>query len=122
MIRIAVDLVTAIETQKPGWAARAAIRTASLDGDDDPDFNNEWSDIKQAFIALQHSKCAFCEKPLEGVIEQDVEHYRPKGAVVRWPVPPDLAEEIRVAGFRVVQAALRQRPRHGQTIRRRVPD
>jgi hypothetical protein len=78
-------------------------KVAALRSVNDPDFENEWSDIKQAYIDLQNSKCAFCEKPLEGKIEQDVEHFRPKGAVVAWPVPKALAGEIKKAGFRVVQ-------------------
>ena len=37
--------------------------------------------VKDALIAMQHAKCAFCEaKPLH-VSYGDVEHFRPKGAV-----------------------------------------
>ena len=37
--------------------------------------------VKTALIAMQHSKCAFCEaKPLH-VSDGDVEHFRPKAAV-----------------------------------------
>jgi hypothetical protein len=45
------------------------------------DFRTLWSEVKDVYIELQHSKCAFCEKPLEGRIEQDVEHFRPKAEV-----------------------------------------
>jgi hypothetical protein len=106
MIRIPVavaDLDAAIEKVKPGWSVRVKARVAALRRIKDPDFENEWSDIKQAYMKLQNSKCAFCEKPLEGAIEQDVEHYRPKGAVVAWPVPRTLANEIKKAGFRIVR-------------------
>jgi hypothetical protein len=48
------------------------------------DFRNLWSEIKEVYINLQHSKCAFCEKALEGPIENDVEHFRPKAEVVPW--------------------------------------
>ncbi len=54
------------------------------------DFNALWSEIKDVYIELQHSKCAFCEKPLEGRIEQDVEHFRPKAEVEPWQPPQDL--------------------------------
>lgn len=54
------------------------------------EFKSLWSDIKQIYIDLQHSKCCFCEKPLEGKIEQDVEHFRPKAAVRVWKVPTKL--------------------------------
>ena len=47
------------------------------------------------------SKCAFCEKPLEGRIEQDVEHFRPKCEVRPWDIPQDLAD----AGIAVSQPA-----------------
>src|SRR5436305_5515954 len=40
-------------------------------------------------MALQHEKCAYCERRLAGgrfgAIEHDVEHYRPKSAVESWP-------------------------------------
>ncbi|AWM36974.1 hypothetical protein GobsT_51460 [Gemmata obscuriglobus] len=106
MIRIVVTeaaLRARIEELKAGWEGRMKALVTALRGNDDPEFQNEWSDIKEAYIEFQHSKCAFCEKPLEGKIEQDVEHFRPKGAVVAWPVPGDLADEVRKAGFRVVQ-------------------
>ncbi len=55
------------------------------------DFKPLWSKIKQLYIDLQNSKCCFCEKPLEGKIEQDVEHFRPKAELspgrcrLNWP-------------------------------------
>ena len=45
----------------------------------------------RVYIDLQLSKCCFCEKPLEGKIEQDVEHFRPKAEVKPWKVPRHLA-------------------------------
>ena len=45
--------------------------------------------MKPVYIALQHGKCAYCERGLEegslGSIEWDVEHYRPKSRVQVWP-------------------------------------
>jgi hypothetical protein len=105
VIRISVTaaaLRAKIEAVKPGWEDRMKARVAALKMAADPDFANEWSDVKDAYIELQSSKCAFCEKPLEGKIEQDVEHFRPKGAVVAWPVPAALATEITRAGFKFV--------------------
>jgi hypothetical protein len=55
------------------------------------DFKPLWGKIKRIYIELQHSKCGFCEKPLEGNIEQDVEHFRPKTEVRHWDVPARLA-------------------------------
>lgn len=40
-------------------------------------------------MELQHSKCGYCEKWLEGsdygTIEHDMEHYRPKSSVKAYP-------------------------------------
>jgi hypothetical protein len=48
-----------------------------------------WSQIKLVYMELQQSKCAYCERKLEsgteGKIEWDVEHYRPKSQVRKWP-------------------------------------
>jgi hypothetical protein len=105
MIRYACELqelkdqITAL---KPTWFDRAK---AVLDGlSDEPassDFTGLWSEIKDLYVTLQHSKCAFCEKPLEGRIEQDVEHFRPKAAVSHWDPPQDLID----AGIEVTQPA-----------------
>lgn len=44
-----------------------------------------WSEIKQLYVELQESKCAYCERKLgTAAIEWDVEHFRPKGPVDRW--------------------------------------
>jgi hypothetical protein len=69
------------------------------------DFRDLWGEIKDVYIRLQHSKCAFCEKPLEGRIEQDVEHFRPKTEVKPWTVPDDLVAEFTKVGVGVVQPA-----------------
>lgn len=65
------------------------------------DFKALWGDIKKVYIDLQKSKCCFCEKPLEGKIEQDVEHFRPKAAVAAWKVPAQLSK----VGVKVTQSA-----------------
>ncbi len=67
------------------------------------DFQALWAEIKDTYIELQHSKCAFCEKPLEGRIEQDVEHFRPKAKVEPWAVPSDLIPEFIEAGVSIAQ-------------------
>lgn len=40
-------------------------------------------------MALQHNKCAYCERRLAGPpfgdVEHDVEHFRPKSSVTAWP-------------------------------------
>jgi hypothetical protein len=84
-----------IEEIRPGWLARARSRTATLPTRPaKAKFSGIWSEIKMAYIGLQGSKCAFCEKWLEDDdIEHDVEHFRPKGAVTRWMPSRSLAED-----------------------------
>ncbi len=93
MIRYAVsqsDLMDAIGRIAPNWLADAAARTEGfrLAGRYD-EAQGSWSAIKDAYMSLQHNKCAYCERklsgPPEGRIEHDVEHYRPKSAVRAWP-------------------------------------
>ncbi|MFL6214621.1 MAG: hypothetical protein ACJ74J_12105 [Blastocatellia bacterium] len=73
------------------WLTEAAARTATFRGQEkysEPPKPN-WSDIKRIYMKLQYNKCAYCEQKLEGgprgPIVHDVEHYRPKNAVVGWP-------------------------------------
>lgn len=76
------------------WFADSAAVLASLPSPPkSSDFKPLWSKIKQLYIDLQKSKCCFCEKPLEGKIEQDVEHFRPKAEIKPWKVPAKLAAE-----------------------------
>jgi hypothetical protein len=95
MIRYSItkpELEAAVERAKRGWLKKAALKTEAFRnaGDfNEPDSKNSWSDIKSAFIQLQKNKCAYCERQLghdrRSRIEHDVEHFRPKNAVRRWP-------------------------------------
>lgn len=53
-----------------------------------------WSEIKPVFLEIQHNKCIYCERLLPGeelgLVEHDVEHYRPKNRVKVWPRKDDL--------------------------------
>jgi hypothetical protein len=68
------------------WGFRASIRTnrLRLAGRYD-ERSGIWGEVKPVYLALQHGKCAYCERQVAGVHECDVEHFRPKGAVERWP-------------------------------------
>jgi hypothetical protein len=60
-----------------------------------------WSRIKDVFVSIQHFKCGYCERPMPrpqrragedapgerwgGRREYDVEHFRPRREVTRWP-------------------------------------
>ncbi len=87
----------------PGWSARAEALTRKFDsaGKYLDSESSIWSEIKNVFINLQHRKCAFCERHLEAKKEYDVEHFRPKSSVKRWPVSKDLL----AAGVVVRQSA-----------------
>ncbi len=39
-------------------------------------------DVKQALKGMQHGKCCFCESKITHVVDGDVEHFRPKKAVL----------------------------------------
>lgn len=89
--RIARDeLEQRIEARAPGWLQRAQQRTDALRqlGIYQED-SSIWSEIKEVYMQLQHNKCAYCERKLEGPpygqIEHDLEHYRPKRKVKKWP-------------------------------------
>ncbi len=49
----------------------------------------KWGRIKSVFMNAQHNKCGFCERLLPSVeygrIEHDVEHFRPKSRMLKWP-------------------------------------
>ncbi len=98
------SLGAAIRKMSPNWFDRARARLEALPSRPrSKDFDSLWSEIKDVYIALQHSKCAVCEKPLEGRIEQDVEHFRPKAEVEPWTMPADLVPEFTAAGVAIVQ-------------------
>lgn len=48
--------------------------------------NPFWGQIKAVYVRLQKNKCAFCERELsKRPKDHDVEHFRPKRAVLPWP-------------------------------------
>lgn len=86
----AAELRSRVERHAPGWLAKARARTDALCKQGFyAESGSIWSEIKPVFMALQHNKCAFCERRLEGeeigTIEHDIEHFRPKGPVEEWP-------------------------------------
>lgn len=96
------NLKDKIKALKPTWFTRAKTVINGLSATPkSSDFDGIWSEIKQIYTDFQHSKCVFCEQPLEGPIAQDVEHFRPKAAVSHWEPPQDLID----AGIAVAQTA-----------------
>ena len=93
--------ITAIE---PQWAGKAASETDLLiaagrftlpkppagSGTRVRQPPSIWAEVKIVYMELQHFKCIFCERALaerDGKIEHDVEHFRPKNAIVAWKPP-----------------------------------
>lgn len=94
MIRYPVDprrLFDLIEQESATWLRRAGEHTLRIlrSGAFTEVGAPEWSEIKPVLMKLQHNKCAYCERRLEGPrfgrIEHDVEHVRAKKAVKGWP-------------------------------------
>jgi hypothetical protein len=89
------QLESKIEAHKPGWMARSRTKLAGILTKAKHRFPSLWSEIKDVYILHQESKCAFCERRLEGLphgrVEQDVEHFRPKGKVKAWKLPAALS-------------------------------
>jgi hypothetical protein len=90
------QLTAAIEAQfdtparaQAWWRkAHADVQRAIADGKHDQAAAC-WTDVKGAYIALQHDKCAYCELPMpqgaKSRIAYDVEHHRPKSRTRPWP-------------------------------------
>jgi hypothetical protein len=93
------ELEALIEAEAPGWMHRAAKRIDEFRQKGCYDETNSiWSEVKAVYMRLQgESKCAYCERKLErvdfGRVEQDVEHFRPKGNVRDWKLPQSLKNE-----------------------------
>lgn len=91
------DLEALIEKEAPGWLVRAAARTADFRAKGKYEEQGTiWGEVKPVYMKLQACKCVYCERKLEAVdygkIEQDVEHFRPKGRVSRWKAPAALTK------------------------------
>lgn len=92
MIRVPVSkraLFDLIRSASPDWLPKAQVLTSSLPLKPGENWSSIWGDIKEVFIRLQIGKCVYCERRLEhprfGKIEHDVEHFRPKSSVRKWP-------------------------------------
>ena len=84
------ELRRRIREHDPNWLAQA-------ENGEEP----AWSRIKDVFVSIQHFKCGYCERPmprpqrragadadsqtLGGRREYDLEHFRPRRQVARWP-------------------------------------
>lgn len=90
-----------VRAHDPTWPDRARERTQAFRvAGGYREKSAIWGEVKPVYMALQHAKCAYCERRLAGLpygtIEHDVEHYRPKSEVKRWP-SPRIAQERQIA-------------------------
>lgn len=91
------ELRTRIERHRPGWIDRARARTDKFrNAGRYEEEQSIWSEIKPVFMELQGHKCCFCERRFEsgalGRYELDLEHFRPKRSVKKWPCPRALRD------------------------------
>ena len=92
------ELHEKVEKYAPGWTARARERTESLRAAGRyAESSPIWSEVKPVFMQLQgDAKCCYCERKFEsgagGRYELDLDHFRPKGNVRRWPCPQRLID------------------------------
>jgi hypothetical protein len=97
MIRYAFEVATLrdrIRQLSSTWLERAAERTRTFrDLGHYAEQGPIWSDVKRAYMEIQGHKCMYCERSRPDLIDVDVEHFRPKGNIGQWPVPPALASE-----------------------------
>ena len=87
------ELDDEIEKEKPGWAKRATKKNADSAAASKAEVGI-WSEIKGVFMRRQCFKCIYCERRLAKIdeattagisVEYDVEHFRPKNRVSKWP-------------------------------------
>jgi hypothetical protein len=80
-----------VDQELPRWRGQAQTRTETLiaKGKYEED-SSIWSQVKPIYMRLQHNKCIYCERRLQGgprgSIAHDLEHYRPKGSIRTWLV------------------------------------
>ena len=95
------DLHRRIDELNPRWRADTAKRTERFrQARRYDETKGVWGRVKAVYMGIQHNKCAYCERKLEGGapgdadfgrIEHDLEHYRPKSSVRRWAAPDQLS-------------------------------
>jgi hypothetical protein len=95
------EIEKAIKAGQARWLAKAAARTNRLInlGKYAEEYTDTkgvkktlppfWSEVKPFYMRHQYNKCVYCETKLEGreyaPIQWDLEHFRPKSNVRKWP-------------------------------------
>jgi hypothetical protein len=57
----------------------------AISNNKDPNFKDNWKQLKEHLLDLFHGKCGYCEARFTPTSFGDVEHYRPKGKVSEEP-------------------------------------
>jgi hypothetical protein len=95
------ELINAIDV---GWLEDAELKTNRFRTIEKyEEASSTWSKIKPVYMRLQHNKCLYCEKELEGGeparLEWDLEHFRPKGSVRIWSPTADPSSGMDYTGI-----------------------
>ena len=89
-----------VERRVPGWLAKARERTETFRHEGKYEEKSPiWKDAKPIFMEVQgEGKCCFCERKFEsgelGRHELDIEHFRPKKRIRKWPCPECLIDAM----------------------------
>lgn len=95
------NIEAALDAEAKDWLNRAAARTTLFDTvgkyiEETTDSAGKkkqlapfWSEVKPVYMRRQFNKCVYCETKLEGrqdaYVQWDLEHFRPKSNVRKWP-------------------------------------
>jgi hypothetical protein len=83
------QLLELIDRHSGTWRTRAAaLARQNIDAAKLVQKKSLWGEIKAVYSLIQSDKCIYCELQLGGSATQDVEHYRPKAKVTKWPRKP----------------------------------
>ena len=85
------DLRDLVMQEDPDWLADSLATTNELIAEGKySDKTLKWGDIKPVFMFIQANKCIFCEQKMEDKrIHHDLEHFRPKKSIKKWPKRAD---------------------------------
>ena len=82
---------TLVNEIAPNWIADSVAVTQELETAGKYEEKTlSWGDVKPVFMSIQANKCIFCEQQMEGErIHHDLEHFRPKSSIKKWPKKED---------------------------------
>ena len=80
-----------VAAEAPGWLEDSIATTDELIAEGEYSAKTlDWGDVKPVFMEIQANKCIFCEQKMEDKrIHHDLEHFRPKSSIKKWPKRAD---------------------------------